>query len=283
MPLHVLVGPDTATLADQAADLVGPRPHRVDLTADGGTGLVDLLSAGSLFGGQRRIHAAPLSALTPRAATGLAAVAGDDVVVLTDDRDPPTAVLRCLDGAQVTRFPLPTVKDASARVRSLLDAHGVQADRDAVQLLVRQAPTHWGRVHRAVATVADLDLGPMTGHLAATLVGAPDQGGLPWDVAGALESGDLARALALAWAAGPIPTVAYLLRRTQQAGLVIDGEDAAPRSAARLATRLGPQGVVQSLDLLVRADRDVKVEPDPDARLAVLLVHLSRLWGPAAT
>jgi DNA polymerase III delta subunit len=280
MPLHVLIGPDDAARDTRAGELTGPGPHRYDLTVDGGAGLVDLLSTRSLFGQTRTILASPVAALSAATAAALPAVSDVDVVVLTGSHEPPAAVMRALAVVDVTRFPVPTAKDAPGRVRALLEATGVEADPAAVRLLTRRAPVDWARVHRAVTTVADLGLGQLSADLAVALVGDGGPSGAPWDVASAVEDGDLPRAVEAARAAGPVGTVAYLLRRTQQAGLVVDHAPGAPRSAARLAARLGPRGVAASFDLLVRADRDVKVGPDPHARLALVLARLVDLWGP---
>lgn len=296
MPVHVLTGPDSAALDAHLRRILGDRrPTTQDISGDGGDELVTLAAARTLFGGAQLIHASPASDLTPSNAAALVATSADNVVVLTDSRDLPVALTRALSGASLTRCALPGPREAPARVRALLTDTGVRVSADAERLLTQRAAADWPRVHRLLTTLATIGITDLDDALAAALLGTGPERGMPWDVAAAAERGDTAGAIAAARACEPVASVAFLARRLQRAGLVVDAGVRDPRAVAeltgtaagmagallRLADRLGPAGVRTSWALLAEADTTAKTAPHAAAAMDVLATRLTKLWGPA--
>lgn len=299
MELTVLLGDDDLAIRTRRSALLegaDGNVERVDVAAEGGRALLDSVSAPSLFGGKRWISAENVEALDEQSAEGLvrAGELSDAVVVARAGGAVPPKIRDLLKKAgTVTTLTTPKGKGVGMRVDEMLRTHGVTLGGAERQLVLERAGHDLDRLDSVLRQLVTAGLQRPSRQQLVLLLGSTSAPGVPWDLTDALEEGKVAQALEAAQGLEAVPTVAYLASRNMQAGRLVDAGVSTAQEAQdllglqhrfqaekllRLARRLGPQGTRRAWDLLVAADRDVKLSRDPGHQLSLLIVKLGEVY-----
>lgn len=299
MELTVLTGDDDLAIRTRRKallDAAGGDAERIDVAADGGMLLVDAVCSPSMFGGRRVVAAEGLEAISEGNLEALTRNgSGSDAVVVARVSGALTPKQReaLKKLGTVQSLTTPKGKGVGMRVDELIDAAGIRLTGDLRKLLVERAGHDLDRLSSILKQLQIAGIGQPTRAQLDLLLGTTAAPGVPWTLSDALETGDVAGMLAAAKGLEPIPAVAYLASRNAQLGRVVDAgipsvEDTmkllgvAHRFQAekivRLARKVGSEGVKESWDVLVAADRAVKVSKHPGVELDLLLTRLVRIW-----
>jgi DNA polymerase III delta subunit len=267
MKLTVLLGDDEPGVAAERRRLLtagGGEAEEIDVSSDGGVGLVAAVRTPSMFG-SRVVSATGMEALSSESAQALAACAAESgaVVVAVAAKALPAKIrtqlvaigeVRRIDqprGAgvakEVSRLSAEAGISLSAEGRALCGRYPIARVRGALGLLVEAG----------INSPSDLELGDaLGGDLAETP---------PWKLTDAVMAGDLAMAVQLAEQVQPAVAVSVLTNQYRQLAVLVEQGTTDPDDAVellgikqrfvaeklvRLARRMNQQQVYVALDAL---------------------------------
>lgn len=292
MTVHLLVGEDPVARDRTTIHVLGDPPpeylERFDLATDGGLGLAQAATTGSLVGSNRALIATSGQHLTAASAALLSVADPALPVVIYADQPLSSPVQRALPGAAVTPCPLPTRRSAPQWIRATGHATGIAVPAESCWALADLAcqPVGAHRIDTAFRLLATLNLrNPSPDQVRALIAGTAASPA--WRLTEAVESGDTAAALEAASGLDTALALSVMSSRWIRLGHLLEAGDPAavpglsPKAGAyalRTACRLGPAWVDNALRRTCAVQRRARGDlPAAAARLLTytLIAHLT--------
>lgn len=203
MSLRILDGTDVAAITAIRDELTAAWDGQFErIMLDGGLAELAIATATpSLFGGPRRFDLTGVESIPAKQFPDLLALFVDVDGVARGDK-PLTPTQRRAAGPCVEIFDLPRGRAALHAVRGLAAAAGISLDRTCLARLGEVYPTSPWRVRDIIGQLELLGAARPSQRVVETLIGSAAGTVPPWDVTDAIESGDVARALAVLDAGG---------------------------------------------------------------------------------